>query len=211
MRMIKLMTALFVTLMTSFAYATPATDLSSLLNSIHTMKANFTQTIYDNNGKAIQKASGKMALERPGKFRWETKQPIPQLIIANDSKLWIYDPDLEQVTIRKLHLATGDAPALLLSHTDSNIDKDYVVTHDNKAKVGVEWFNLQPKGNDSNYSQIRLGFFNNQIQQMNLVDHLGHSTQIAFQKTEINSNLSSNLFRFKSQANVDVIDETKRQ
>ncbi len=64
----------------------------------------------------MQRSYGKMALERPGKFRWEVTKPIPQLIIANEAKLWIYDPDLEQVTIRRLKVTSGETPALLLSH-----------------------------------------------------------------------------------------------
>lgn len=207
---VQLIGTLILSGLSFFAFATPASDLSSLLNSIHTMKANFKQTVYDNHGKAIQQATGKMALERPGKFRWETKNPIPQLIIANDAKLWIYDPDLEQVTVRSLNLAAGDAPALLLSHVNSSLDKDYIVKHAEKA-AGKEWFELQPRNDDNNYSQIRLGFLNNQINEMRLIDHLGHSTMISFQQTQINQSLSPSLFIYKAKAGVDVIDETRRR
>src|SRR5438105_3435289 len=74
-------------------------NLANLLDAVKSMQANFTQTVYDNHGKSVQTSYGRMAIERPGKFRWEVTKPIPQLIIANESRLWIYDPDLQQVTI----------------------------------------------------------------------------------------------------------------
>src|SRR6516162_4318453 len=88
-------------------------DLSNQLNAIKTLRANFAQTVYDNKGKAVQRSYGHIALQRPGKFRWEVIKPIPQLIIANSQRLWIYDPDLQQVMIRSLHVAAGETPALL--------------------------------------------------------------------------------------------------
>jgi outer membrane lipoprotein carrier protein len=106
MKILKLLISIL--LFVNAAYAAPSTDLSTLLNSLHSMRSDFTQTVYDNHGKAIQKSYGQMALQRPGKFRWEIKKPIPQVIVANDTRLWVYDPDLEQVTIRALHQAAGD-------------------------------------------------------------------------------------------------------
>ena len=98
-------------------HAGTSEDLAALLNNTQSMRANFRQTVYDNRGKVIQKSVGYMAMQRPGKFRWESTSPIPQLIIANDSRLWIYDPDLEQVTIRSLSKEIGETPALLLSNS----------------------------------------------------------------------------------------------
>src|SRR5687768_9284600 len=82
-------------------YAGSSTDtLNQLLRNIRSMRADFIQTLMDNNGKMIQQSWGKMALQRPGQFRWETKRPNEQLIVANGSRLWIYDPDLQQVVVR---------------------------------------------------------------------------------------------------------------
>lgn len=190
------------------AYATPSEDLKALLNNVKTMQASFNQTIYDNYGKAIQSSQGSMSMERPGKFRWEVKKPIPQVIIANQNKLWIYDPDLEQVTIRKLERATGDAPALLLSHVDAELDKNYAVKAD--PSKGTQWFVLIPKNKDSMFEQIKLGFDKQQIQEMQLKDHLDHSTNIKFTNIKTNIAVSAALFNFKPPKNTDVIDETKK-
>lgn len=193
-------------------YAAPAADLAALLNSLHTMRADFTQTILDNKGKVVQKAYGKMALQRPGKFRWEVSRPIPQLIVANATRLWIYDPDLAQVTIRQLHQAAGESPAVLLSHENASIEKDYTVTRvEDKSTPTWEWFSLAPRGADSMLTKVKMGFENKSLQEMVLVDHLGHTTKIRFQHAQHNVDIPSTLFVFKSPPNVDVIDETKRQ
>lgn len=197
------------------SYATTAStssvQLSSLLNSVHTMSADFVQTIYDNHGKAIQQAYGHMALERPGKFRWEVTRPVPQWVIANGATLWIYDPDLEQVTVRSLSHAGGETPALLLSHENTVLDDDFLVKELPKKSVDSRWFSLAPKKSDSMFSNVQMGFVNNQIHEMDLQDHLGHTTKVQFNHIHMNSHLPGTLFNFKPPANVDVINEIRRK
>ena len=210
--MLKKLLTIFFLFSISSAKASPATDLSSLLNGVHTMQADFTQTVYDNHGKAIQTSDGKMALDRPGKFRWEVKKPIPQLIIANESRLWIYDADLEQVTIRTLKQAAGDTPALLLSHTGSSLDKDYTVNViNNQTPSALSWFKLTPKNQDNMFETIQMGFNKGEINQMRLTDHLGHTTSIQFKRAQTNIDLPATLFSFKAPKGVDVIDETRHR
>lgn len=185
------------------------TNLATLLNSIQTMQANFVQTVYDNRNKPILKSFGRMSMERPGKFRWEVTKPIPQLIIANEAKLWIYDPDLQQVTIRSLKKSAGEAPALLLSHVNAAIEKDYAITQLKQNNAAGQWFSLKPKQADSMFQTIKMNFINGQIKEMDLIDHLGHATRIIFNHTQANIKLSPSLFTFKASAKTDVIDETK--
>lgn len=190
--------------------ASASADLASILNTVKSMKANFTQTVYDNHGKATQKSSGKMALQRPGKFRWDITKPMPQLIIANETRLWIYDPDLEQLTIRSLKKAAGESPALLLSHSE-NLDKNYNVKTVEKNSPGWRWFSLVPKQQGNLFESMQMGFVNNQIREMRLQDNLGHTTVIQFQNIQLNVGLPASLFTFKPSSKVDVIDETRRK
>ena len=192
-------------------FASSSTDLTTILGNIHTMRADFTQTILDNRGKVAQKSVGKMALQRPGKFRWEVTKPIPQLIIANQTKLWIYDPDLEQVTIRSLKQAAGDTPAVLLSHNDQSIDADYQITELPQKSVRMKWFVLVPRAADSMFASIKMGFQNQKIEEMRLEDHIGHTTIIEFKKNQTNASVPDSLFVFKAAPNVDVIDETRKR
>lgn len=184
-------------------------QLSELLNAVNTMRADFVQTTYDEHAKQLQQSYGQMALQRPGKFRWEVKKPIPQLIIANESRLWIYDPDLEQVTIRTLKSAAGDTPALLLSHVNGVLNEAYTVKSIQKSVSGWNWYQLIPKSADNMFASIQMGFMNKEIREMILQDHLGHSTRIQFQRIKTNIPLAASLFVYKAGKHVDVIDETK--
>jgi outer membrane lipoprotein carrier protein len=205
----KILLTSFLMLMTHSAIASPTEDLTKLLGGLKTMKSSFTQTVYDNHGKAIQTSHGEMALDRPGKFRWDVKKPVPQLIVANDKKLWIYDPDLDQVTIKKINLAAGDTPALLLSHVGTVLEDKYTVSSAAEKPASLNWFLLKPKSNDNMFETVKMGFNGSKIEEMRLTDHLGHTTAIKFNNASTNINLPATLFKFKSPKGVDVIDETR--
>jgi outer membrane lipoprotein carrier protein len=195
-------------------HADPASDnLTKLLLNIHTMQANFTQIIKDKSAKSLQQSQGQMSLSRPGKFRWDIQKPVSQLIIANGTRLWIYDADLEQVTIRAFHKAAGQTPALLLSDNNLTLSKDFNVhTVPNPSQIaGSQLFLLTPKDKDDPFETIRLAFLNKQIHEMRLEDRLGHVTTITFQNVKTDIPLADSLFIFKPTANIDVIDETKNK
>lgn len=200
--------AIFTTFTSAAIAADNTSGLSGLLGGIKTMRAGFTQTIYDNRGQAVQKSSGQMAIERPGKFRWEVSKPMPQTIIANAERLWIYDPDLQQVTIRSLKTEAGEAPALLLSHQNAALEQDYNISAINQPGP-LQWYLLKPRKNDNMFASVKMGFANKQLKEMVLEDQIGHSTRVQFVKIEMNSALPSSLFVFKAPKGTDVIDETR--
>ncbi|MHB1949275.1 MAG: outer membrane lipoprotein chaperone LolA [Gammaproteobacteria bacterium] len=194
----------------SAAQAESATDtLTGFLQNMRSMRADFTQTILDNKGHALQKSSGQMLLQRPNQFRWDVKSPIRQLIVTNGKRLWIYDPDLEQVTIRGLAKAAGETPAMLLNDPNLSLGKEFDVKAITVDSSALQWFMLTPKDKSTVISALQLGFANQIIQEMQLSDHLGHTTKITFNHVKLNVPLASNLFNFTSPAHVDVIDETK--
>lgn len=192
-----------------FASPVFASELTDLLNQMQTMRASFKQIIYDNRGKAVQQSSGTMALNRPGKFRWQVTQPMPQTIIANSGRLWVYDPDLQQVVIRSLQTEAGEAPALLLSNQNATFDTNYSISN-LPAEQGLKWFLLKPKQKDNMFSAVKLAFAGSQLKEMVLEDQIGHVTRMQFTKIEMNVNLPASLFEFKAPAGTDVIDETKK-
>ena len=202
---------LFLNIVSACAFADSATQtLSGLLKNMHSMQANFTQTIVNKNGKAMQKSSGLMSLQRPSRFRWDVTGPIKQLIVTNGKRLWIYDPDLEQVTIRALVKAAGETPAMLLSDENLSLTSEFAVSAANNNASSLQWFLLIPKDKSSMIASLKLGFANGEIKEMQLRDHLGHNTIIQFSNVRLNTSLSASLFSFKPPAHVDVIDETKR-
>ena len=200
---------MFVIASSGFA-AAPASssELSALLGNIKTMQADFTQTILDNHGKAVQRSQGRLVLERPGKFRWDAVRPVRQLIISNGSTLWIYDPELEQVTIRTLTKEAGEVPALLLSRSDTVIEKQFTIKSITKNS-GQKSFVLVPRNANSSFAAIQLGFSNNQLRQMQLEDRLGHTTVIQFNRIVLNRSVAASAFIFKAPRGVDVINERR--
>jgi outer membrane lipoprotein carrier protein len=201
--------AVFSAIFASSAFAGEAAELSSLLGQMKTMRASFTQTIYDNNDKPVQKSNGKVALERPGKFRWEVTKPMPQIIIANGERLWIYDPDLQQVTIRSLNSEAGEAPALLLSRQNTALENDYDIKV-LAAEKPLHWFILKPKKKDAMFASVKMGFQGSQLKEMMLEDQIGHGTRVQFTNVEMNASLPPALFVFKAPKGTDVIDEARK-
>ncbi|HSW94294.1 MAG TPA: outer membrane lipoprotein chaperone LolA [Gammaproteobacteria bacterium] len=206
---LKLFFAMISILFFQLAHANPASDeLTALLNNIHTLQANFHEMVKDTKGKTLTQSDGKMSLRRPGQFRWDVMQPNRQLIVTNGQTIWIYDADLQQVTIRRLQKEAGEVPALLLSNTNETLTKDFSVEKSGDGKT--QWFLLKPKDKSSLFEEIKLGFDNQQITTMQLQDHLGHVTMIQFSHGVANRQLSAALFAFKAPAGVDVIDEIKK-
>ena len=203
--------AILAVLFVNTVQATPAADdLAKRLNAVSSMQAQFVQTVKDNRGKLIQRSSGQMAILRPGKFRWDMKKPVPQLIIANNERLYIYDPDLLQVTIRPFKATEGEAPALLLSRHMTDLDKDFTIKI-LPAAAGLSWYELLSKQKDGTFANIQIGFKNNEIREMHLEDSLGQKTHIQFQRVKTNINLPASLFVYQRSAGVDVIDETRKR
>lgn len=198
---------IFCIFLSQTVYATAADDVTRLLNAIHTMQANFTQTIYDNHQRPIQKSYGQMQLQRPGKFRWNITKPMPQLIIANQSRIWIYDPDLQQVTVRTIKHVAGEAPALLLSQVDHTLSNEYDVSAAAANNASNEVYTLIPKKSDNMFTSIEIKFVNKEIKEMRLQDNLGHTTKVDFQQIKMNAPIASSQFIFKAPANTDVVNE----
>ena len=121
--------------------------LTGLLQKAETLTGRFSQLSLDGTGTQLQETSGEMALKRPGQFRWHTDEPMEQLLVSNGKKVWLYDPDLEQVTIQTLDQRLTHTPALLLSGDVSAINENFEVSHQEAGEV-VD-FTLKPKAKDT--------------------------------------------------------------
>lgn len=188
------------------AHAGAATDrLQTFYNDVKSLRASFGQTVTDANGKLMQRASGTMALQRPGRFRWDYEQPHDQLIVADGNKVWLYDPELEQVTVKSQGEALGDTPAQLLS-SGKPLEQSFRVS-ELPARDGIEWVELTPKSKDTGFDRVRLGFDAKSLAKMELVDAFGQTTRLTFTGVERNPRLDANLFKFIPPKGVDVVGE----
>jgi outer membrane lipoprotein carrier protein len=165
----------------------------------------FSQTVTDQNGKSRQKSEGTLAFSRPGKFRWVYQKPYEQLIVGDGVKLWIYDADLEQVTVKKLGDALGSSPAALLAGSN-DIEKHFVLK-DAGMQDGMEWLEARPRDKESTFEFVRMGFGGGTLKSMLLKDSFGQTTELKFTKLEKNPQLNSSDFKFTPPKGADVISE----
>jgi outer membrane lipoprotein carrier protein len=179
--------------------------LRIFLQQTTTGKARFAQIMVDKNMKQLQQVTGTMQFARPGKFRWEYEKPYEQLIVGDGSRLWVYDKDLNQVSVRKLDKALGDSPAALLAGSNE-IEKIYNLTNLGNQE-GLDWVEAVPKSKENAFERIRLGFSQNGLEAMELRDQFSQVTVIKFAGVERNPKLAPELFRFVPPQGADVISE----
>ncbi|HLY96295.1 MAG TPA: outer membrane lipoprotein chaperone LolA [Sideroxyarcus sp.] len=191
----------------AFEVHAAATDsLKTFIAATHSAQANFTQEVKDKSGKRIQFASGTMQFERPGKFRWVYQKPYEQLIVGDGKKFWMYDIDLNQVTVKKLDAALGSSPAALLSGSNE-IERDFDLKNLDD-KDGLEWLQATPKSAESTFEKILMAFNSKaELTVMELHDAFGHHTVLRFTQLKSNPSLGAQLFRFVPPKGADVLGE----
>ena len=192
-------------LVAQLANAGAIDKLHQFLESTRTLRADFAQTVVARNGRQGQVSSGVMIISRPGKFRWQIDKPYAQLLVGDGEKIWIHDPDLRQVTVRKAGPTLGGTPAALLAG-DSRIEKDFSLREAGE-RDGLEWVEAVPKAADSGFEKVSLGFAGDELRAMILLDSLGQTSSLVFAGIERNPQLAPSLFRFTPPANTDVIGE----
>ena len=196
---------LAVLLLPQAALADSIEELKSLLRETLTARARFAQIVLDKDLKVLQQSAGNMAFARPGRFRWEYEKPYQQLIVGDGSRLWIYDRDLNQVTVRRLDGALGSSPAALLAGSNE-IERGYTLSKAGNEQ-GLEWLEAVPKARDTVFESIRLGFSKSGLEAMELRVQFGQVTVIKFSAMQRNVELAPELFRFSPPAGADVISE----
>jgi chaperone LolA len=188
------------------AQAGAISSLKGFVSATHSAQAKFTQEVTDQNGKHIQNASGEMQFQRPGKFRWVYQKPYEQVIVGDGAKFWLYDVDLNQVTVKKLDAALGSNPAALLSGSNE-IEHGFVLREDG-SRDGLDWLLATPKTEDTGFDKVRMGFdAKAELMVMELDDAFGHKTVLRFSSMQHNPKLSAQQFRFTPPKGADVIGE----
>jgi outer membrane lipoprotein carrier protein len=203
--MTKLLTALGLLLASPGVFASPAADLQRYLDEIQTLRADFVQSNRNTGGPRERVSQGRLALQTPGKFRWDYEQPYQQLIIADGDRVWHYDPDLEQVTVQPLASAMGSTPLGLLMG-EAPVDQGFKVS-DLGANGDQRWFELRPLADDSHFNIIRIALEKGTLSALELDDALGQTTRLRFENVADNVEIDPELFRFVPPAGVDVIGD----
>jgi outer membrane lipoprotein carrier protein len=189
----------------AFAAGTP---LDSYLDDMKTLRATFVQTLVDAHGREIDRASGTLIVQRPGKFRWEihpegSGADAGQLMVSDGRNLWFLDRDLQQVTVKPVDAALSATPAMLLSGT-VDVRKNFTITPAPR-RDGLDWVLVEPRGSQADFRRALLGFDGKELKRMILDDKLGQTATVVFDHVERNGPVAPDEVSFTPPPGVDVI------
>lgn len=189
------------------AAETPATAfLEKQTENLKGLHGEFIQTVYDADGQAVEETSGEVSLRAPRQFRWEYKAPFPQLIVADGDRVWIYDPDLEQVSVRRQGNAEQQSPLLVLIDP-SELERQFNVEGPKSLENGVSRLVLTPRNPEAGMTRADLDFRDDGLDRMSLVDSIGQRTEIRFSAWERNPAFADGWFGFDPPDGVDVVGD----
>jgi outer membrane lipoprotein carrier protein len=196
---------LFLLFLSFPAFAGGLDDFLAFNSSAKTATARFEQQVFDRTGKAVEKASGTFAFQRPGKFRWVYDKPNKQVLVGDGARLWIYDPDLNQVTVKRIGQAISSTPAALLAGKD-DITALFTL-RDAGTADGLSWVEATPKAQDTGFERVRLGLQGRTLAAMELHDQLGGRTMLRFLDLKANAPVAADSFRFTPPKGADVLED----
>jgi outer membrane lipoprotein carrier protein len=197
---------LTIALFSTSVFAGGRDDLAAFTKGLKGLDGQFTQQVFDANCKPKESSSGRVALSAPRLFRWEYTKPYEQLIVADGSHVWVYDPDLQQVTRRAQGAEEQNSPLAALVDP-AKLERDYVL-HDAGNADGLDWLDIAPKkASDTGFRSARLGFGPEGLATMQVTDALGQKTRIEFSHWQRNPAFSAGTFRFVPAKGVDVVGE----
>ena len=189
----------------SAAQASTLERFRDYLRTTQSTRAEFSQQVFNRDGALVQESKGHFVLLRPGRFRWTYESPYPQLIVGDGEKVWIYDEDLNQVTVRKLEKAVGSTPAALLAGS-TEIENAFEFSEGGREQ-GLDWLNAKPRQPEAGFDRIRLGLGASGVEAMELIDHFGQTTKLRFTRSTRNPKLDPATFRFTPPKGADVLGE----
>jgi chaperone LolA len=181
-------------------------ELKQFVDRVNTLSGRFSQTQVDEKGELMSSGSGTMALSRPGKFRWSYEQPYQQLMICDGAKIWVYDPDLAQVTVRPAGDALAGTPAELLAQR-AKLTENFSV-QDRGEKDGLRQVELVPRNEQGDFRSIELWLKGGVPSRLAFHDQLGGRTDVELREVKVNSGVDEAQFKFAAPKGVEVVEST---
>ena len=188
------------------AFANGLDDFLAFNTATKSATARFEQKVFDRSGKAVESASGTFAFARPGKFRWTYDKPHQQVLVGDGTRLWIHDPDLNQVTVKRMEGAISSTPAALLAGKE-DITALFTL-RDAGTSGGLNWVEATPKEPDTGFERVRLGLQGKTLAAMELNDQLGGRTLLRFSDLKANAPVAADAFRFTPPKGADVMEDS---
>lgn len=187
------------------AGAASADFVKDYFRSLTSLQADFVQTVFDEKSRAVERSQGQMAMQKPGRFRWDYREPFAQVIVADGERLWLYDKELEQVTVRPLDEALSATPLALLSGA-APLEEAFKVAAVT-SRDGLQWFELRPKTEQTEFNVLRIAFRGEALQVLELEDIFNQRTRLEFTQLSRNAEVDPALLHFTPPAGVDVVGE----
>ena len=183
----------------------PAEQLAAFLDDTVTLSASFAQILLEVDGEPGEVSRGHFYLNRPGRFRWEYREPVEQLVVSDGTRLWMYDEDLEQVTVRGIDDGLAGTPAMLLSG-EGSLEESFRIGA-SYVEDGLSWIELAPLAEPAEFQGLRVGLADGLIRVMEVRDNLDQVSRIEFTELTRNVDLDEALFLFEPPAGTDVIGQ----
>ncbi len=178
-------------------------SLRLFLGDVVSLKADFTQSLFTADSETPQVSSGTLLIKRPGRFRWEYEQPALQLVICDGGRIWMYDEDLEQVTVRPVDETLRGTPAMLLSG-QATLDDTFEILK-SYSDGELDWVDLKPRDGSPEFVSLSIALRQGILQRMELTDSLGQVTQVELDDIKVDAEVADDLFVFEPPPGVDVI------
>ena len=205
MRKLILLVSLSFFAASAFAATGARARLDAFAHGLHSLRGDFSQTVYDSHGNIAGSSHGMLALQAPRLFRWQVTDPYKQLIVADGHKVWVYEPDLQQVTVRDQGAEEAHSPLTVLTDL-SQLDTEFKAT-DAGTRDGLEWLRLVSRSKDPQFEYAEIGFDSTGPRRMVFKDTLGNRTEISFSGWERNPALPAGTFTFVPPKGTDVVGE----
>lgn len=207
MRQLMLWIVLSLVAICAFAATGARARLDTFANGLHSLRGDFTQTVYDAHGNITGASHGMLSLQAPRLFRWQVTDPYQQLIVADGKKVWVYEPDLQQVTVRDQGATEAHSPLTVLTDL-SQLDSEFKAT-DAGMREGLEWLRLESRAKDPQFEYAEIGFDAKGPRRMVFKDTLGNRTEIVFSGWQRNPSLAADTFTFVPPKGADVVGDAQ--
>lgn len=182
--------------------ADPLQDLERYFFSVNSLEGRFVQETRDEDGRLLERSEGTLALQRPNRFHWHYQTPFEQDLLADGERLWVYDRDLEQISVRPLDEVLGSGPALMLSGEFQTLEEQFDLTEDDG------WIRLAPRDAGWEVSEVRLQMEAGLPKRVLVKDGLGQTNELVLEGVRENVGFGRDRFRFEIPEGVDVIGDT---
>ena len=189
------------------AFAGARDELVRFTGGLKGLEGRFEQQVFDANGRSKEKSSGTVAVSAPRLFRWEYTRPFEQLIVADGQKVWIYEPDLQQASVKPQGEEERNSPLVAL-FDPARLDSQFDVSEEATPSEGLQWLTLTPKvDTEASFQMARLGFGAQGLARMQVTDLVGQKTEIRFAAWQRNPSFAAGTFKFSPGKGVDVVGE----